>query len=283
MRSIIMAILLVTLLGATNATADTIKRIKDNGEIRIGYRQSMEPFSFEGQDGQAVGYSIDLCKRVATAVQTDLGLKDLKTTFVPVTLSDRFDAVASGKIDILCAASTITLGRMEKVDFSVMTFVTGGGIMSRESSAIRNASELAGKKIAVAAGTTAETAFATFLKDNFIEADLVKADSLEAAKQKLEAGEVDAVAGDQIALIGQMVASGDPRAFVLAEDLYSYEPYGLAMARGDAEFALIVNRALVRTYRTGQFKGIYDQWFGRIGLRPTPVLQAMFAIFSFPE
>jgi ABC-type amino acid transport substrate-binding protein len=283
MRSIIMAILLVTLLGATNATADTIKRIKDNGEIRIGYRQSMEPFSFEGQDGQAVGYSIDLCKRVATAVQTDLGLKDLKTTFVPVTLSDRFDAVASGKIDILCAASTITLGRMEKVDFSVMTFVTGGGIMSRESSAIRNASELAGKKIAVAAGTTAETAFATFLKDNFIEADLVKADSLEAAKQKLEAGEVDAVAGDQIALIGQMVASGDPRAFVLAEDLYSYEPYGLAIARGDAEFALIVNRALVRTYRTGQFKGIYDQWFGRIGLRPTPVLQAMFAIFSFPE
>ena len=283
MRSIIMALLLLGLVGTANAASDTLKRIKDKGEIRIGYRQAMEPFSFESQEGQAVGYSIDLCKRVATAVQTDLGLKELKTTYVPVTISDRFDAIASGKIDILCAASTITLGRMEQVDFSVMTFVTGGGIMSRTSGPIGNASELAGKTVAVVAGSTSETAFATFLKDNFIEAKVVKADSLEAAKQKLEAGEVDAVAGDQIALIGQMVASGDPRAYTLAEDLYSYEPYGLAMARGDAEFALVVNRALERTYRTGQFKGIYDQWFGRIGLRPTPVLQAMFAIFSFPE
>lgn len=283
MRSIMLAILLLGLVGTANAASDTLKRIKDKGEIRVGFREATEPFSFKGQDGQAVGYSIDLCKRVATAVQTELGLKELKTVFVPVTISDRFDAVASGKVDILCAASTITLGRMEKVDFTVMTFVTGGGIMSRTSSPIQTAAELAGKTVAVVAGSTSETAFAAFLKDNFIEAKVAKADSIEAAQRKLDAGEVDAVAGDQIGLIGQMVASGDPRAYALAEDLYSYEPYGLAVARGDAEFLMVANRALVRTYRTGQFKGIYDQWFGRIGLRPTPVLQAMFAIFSFPE
>lgn len=281
MRPLFMALLLLSLVGV--AQADTLKRIKDNGEIRIGYRESMEPFSFTADDGRAVGYSIDLCTRVATAVQTELGLKELKPVYVPVKISDRFDAVASGKIDILCAASTITLGRMQQVDFTVMTFVTGGGIMSRTSAPVTTAAELAGKKVAVVAGSTSETAFATFLKDNFIEAEIEKADSLADAQNKLDAGEVDAVAGDQIGLIGQMVASGDPRAYALADDLYSYEPYGLAVARGDSEFLLVANRALVRTYRTGQFKKIYDQWFGRMGLRPTPVLQAMFAIFSFPE
>lgn len=283
MRSFFMAFLLLSLVGTTQAASGTLARIKDTGEIRIGYRESMEPFSFKADDGRAVGYSIDLCKRVATAVQTELALKELKAVYVPVNIGNRFDAVASGKVDILCAASTITLGRMEQVDFTVMTFVTGGGIMSRTSAPIRTAAELAGKTVAVAAGTTSEPAFAAFLKDNFIDAKIAKADSLAAAQAKLDSGEVDAVAGDQIALIGQMVASGDPRAYAIADDLYSYEPYGLAVARGDSEFLLIANRALVRAYRTGQFKSIYDQWFGRIGLRPTPVLQAMYAIFSFPE
>lgn len=283
MRSFMIVLLMLGLASTVQAAPDTLKRIKDNGEIRIGYREATEPFSFKADDGRAAGYSIDLCGRVATAVQTKLGLKELKTTYVPVTVKDRFDAVASGKIDILCAATTITLSRMEQVDFTVMTFVTGGGIMSRTSAPIQMSTELTGKKVAVVAGSTSEQAFADFLEANFIEATIVKADSIEAGQRMLDAGKVDAVAGDQIGLIGQIVVSEDPRAYKIAEDLYSYEPYGLVVARGDTEFLMVANRALVRTYRTGQFKQIYDQWLGRIGLRPTPVLQAMFVLFSFPE
>ena len=84
-------------------------------------------------------------------------------------------------------------------------------------------------------------------------------------------------------LIGQLLAGADPRSYVIAEDLYSYEPYGLAVRRGDADFRLIVDRTLARVYRTGQFMQIYDKWFGRAGVRPSGLLQAMYKIFALPE
>jgi glutamate/aspartate transport system substrate-binding protein len=282
MREFIVLLLSFGLLGTADAASATLKRIKDRGEIRVGY-DAAEPFSFEGADGQATGYSVELCGRVAEAVRTNLGLKELKISHVSLTVAERFDAVASGKVDILCSGSTITLGRMEKVDFSLMIFVTGGGVMSRASAPVALISDLAGKRVAVTAGTTAETALATFLKDNFIDAEIVTADSNEAALGMLDQGQVDAVANDQIVLIGQLVASGEPRNYAIAEDLYSYEPYGLVVPHNDGEFRLVVDRALARIYRTGQFKPLYDKWFGRIGLRPTPILQAMYKIKALPE
>jgi ABC-type amino acid transport substrate-binding protein len=282
MRALTVLVLACGLAGTANA-ADTLKRIKDRGEIRIGYREATEPFSFNDPDGQATGYSVELCGRIAEAVRTRLDLKELKVSHVPLTVTERFDAVADGKVDILCAASTITLGRMDKVDFSLMTFVTGGGLMSRASGPVRMTSDLSGKTVAVITGTTTETGLAEFLEQNFIDAKIVQAESIEVARALLDQGEVDAVADDQIVLIGQLIVSGEPRNYAIADDLYSYEPYGLAVARDDAEFRIVVNRAIARIYRTGQFKSLYDKWFGRMGLRPTPILQAMYKINALPE
>ena len=283
MRALIILVLCFGLLGGMQAAADTLKRIKDEGEIRIGYREAKEPFSFSDADGQVTGYSVDLCKRIAAAVQSELGNSELKTTFVPVSVTERFDAVADGKVDILCGATTITLGRMEKVDFTLMTFVTGGGLLSRASAPIKLTSDLAGKSVAVITGTTTETGLAAFLEKNFIDAKIVKTESIEAARSLLDQGKVDAVADDQIVLIGQLVVSGEPGSYTIAQDLYSYEPYGLAVRRNDAQFRLVADRALARLYRTGQFKQVYDQWFGRMGLRPTPILQAMYTMNALPE
>ena len=283
MRGLISLLLIFGLIGVAEAASDTLKRIKDRGEIRIGYREATEPLSFTGPDGRASGYSVDLCERIAETVRTELKLSELKVTHVSVSLAERFDAVASGKIDILCAATTVTLSRMDKVDFSLMTFVTGGSVMSRASAPVALTSNLAGKKVGVVTGSSTEVALNAHLKETFVEAELIGAESLEAANAMLNAGKVDAVAGDQIGLIGQMAVSEDPRQFALAEDLFSYEPYALVIARGDTDFRNIADRVLARIYRTGQFKQLYDKWFGRMGLRPPPILQAMYKMNSLPE
>ena len=281
MKKLILMIGLLALAGV--ADAGTLKRIADSGEIKIGYRAATEPFSFQDAEGKATGYSVELCQRIAEAVRTELKRDNLKITYVPVTLEERFDAVASKKVDLLCSATTITLSRLEKVDFSLLTFVTGGSLMSRSNAPIQTTSELAGKKVAVISGTTTEAALADYLKENFIDATTVAADSIEAARNLLAQGEVDAVADDQIVLIGQIIASGTPKDFTLAQDLFSYEPYGLALARDDGEFRLVVDRTLARIYRTGQFKELYSKWFLRFGLKPTPILQAMYKLQGLPE
>ena len=132
-------------------------------------------------------------------------------------------------------------------------------------------------------GTTSYAALPTVLEERFIDADLVEVDTINEARIALDARDVDAFATDQIVVIGQMLASGRPRDYVIAEDLYSYEPYGLAIRRGDTEFRALVNQVLARLYRTGQIREVYEQWLGRVGVQPSPILQAMYKINALPE
>ena len=62
----------------------TLKKIKTSGTFNLGYIQSAPPFSFPGPDKQPVGYSIDLCKQVASQIQQQLGI-NLKLNWVPLT------------------------------------------------------------------------------------------------------------------------------------------------------------------------------------------------------
>ena len=63
----------------------TLKKIKTSGTFTIGYREAAPPFSFPGPDKRPVGYSIDICMHVASAIQKQLGIDNLKLNWVPVT------------------------------------------------------------------------------------------------------------------------------------------------------------------------------------------------------
>ena len=108
----------------------TLDKIARTGEILIGYRTDASPLSYENADGKPSGYSVDLCRRIAAGVKAHLGKDDIETKFVPVTSDDRISAIVSGKIDIECGSTTITLSRLEHVDFTLPTFVTGGSVLT---------------------------------------------------------------------------------------------------------------------------------------------------------
>ena len=69
---------------------------------------------------------------------------------------------------------------------------------------------------------------------------------------------------------------------MLADEQFSYEPYGLMMRRGDASFRLLVNRTLAGLYRSDEMVRIYETWFGGIG-RPSNVLVMMYVLNALPE
>jgi len=226
---------------------------------------------------------VELCKRIATAVKDQLKLKDLKTTLVPLTSEDRLDAIINNRADIECGATTITLARSEKVDFTLMTFVTGGGLLSLANSGVDSLAGLAGKSVAVVTGTTSQAALQKYLQKNLIDAKVVAVPDRSEGMKQLQAKKVDAFASDQIVLIGEILSAPDPRAYSLGRDLFSYEPYGLVVRRNDADFRLVADRALAQLYRSGQIEGVFNRWFGEIGVQPTPVLQAMYQLQALPE
>jgi ABC-type amino acid transport substrate-binding protein len=260
----------------------TLKKIKTAGTLIIGYRESSPPFSFLGPDKRPVGYSIDLCVHVAGAVQKQLGLADLRLTWIPVTPETRISAVVQGTVDIECGSTTASLSRQEQVDFSLMTFADGGGLLTTQAANLRGLGDLTGKRIAIVPGTTTEKALADFLKSEFITVQMVQVKDHAEGLAALEAGRADAYASDRGILIGLALTSGDPKRFGLANFAFSYEPYGLMLRRNDAAFRLVVNRALADLYRSGRIGSVYDRWFGAFG-KPSQAIQMMYRLNAIPE
>jgi glutamate/aspartate transport system substrate-binding protein len=259
----------------------TLKKIKDSGTFTLGYLESAPPFSFPGPDKRPVGYSIDLCTHVASAIQKQLGT-NLKLNWVPVTAENRIDMVAQGKIDIECSTTTASLSRQERVDFSLMTFVDGGGLLTKSDLKLRAVADLADKRIAVIPGTTTETALAKFLKEEFVSVKYVPVKNHVEGLAAVEKDLAEAFASDRGILIGLAVTSKDPSLFTLPSILFSYEPYGFVLRRNDAAFRLAVNRALAGLYRSGDIAQIYERWFGAFG-KPSPAIAAMYMLNGLPE
>lgn len=74
----------------------------------------------------------------------------------------------------------------------------------------------------------------------------------------------------------------DPKRFPLAQERFSYEPYGLMLRRGDAPFRLAVNRVLSSLYRSGEIAQMYGRWFGSLGPLGN-LLVVMYALNGVPE
>jgi ABC-type amino acid transport substrate-binding protein len=286
LRRIVVGALLAVLAHTVSVAAQddgvTLDKIKKSGVFTLGYREAAPPFSFPGPDRRPVGYSVDLCMHVATAIQKRLGLANLKLNWVPVTAENRIDMVVQGKIDLECGTTTATLSRQERVDFSLMTFVDGGSLLTKSDANLRGVGDLVGKRIAIIPATTTEAAFNNFLKEEFVTVETVRVkDHLEGVAA-IEKGLADGFVSDRGLLIGIAVTAKDPTRFGLANLLFSYEPYGFMLRRNDAAFRLAVNKALAELYRSRAIASIYERWFGAFG-KPTQAIQAMYLLNGLPE
>ena len=274
-----------TLALAQMATAPfegRLKKIRDTKTIAVAYRTDALPFSFEDKDKKPAGYSVDLCRSVVGVIERQIGVAPLQVKWVPVTLQTRFTAIGSGEADMECGASTVTLGRMKQVGFSSLTFVDGTGLLVRSSTAGNSLMDLANKKIGVIGGTSNEKALAEALKSKVMTATVVTLKTREEGLQQLEAGTIDAFASDRVLLLGLVGKAKDPKALALMADALSFEPYAIALPRGDWAMKQAVDAALAQIFKSSALLDIYGRWFGAMG-RPTPVLEIMYGLGSLPE
>ena len=268
--------------GSAEAQSPTLNRIKATGTITFGYRDNAVPFSYQDRDGRVKGYSVELCTRVAGSIQKDLGMSELKIEWLPVEASNRLDYVISGKVDAVCGTTTMTLGRMQKVDFSLPIYVDGGSVLVRARSKLSKLTDLSGKKVAVIAGTTTEEELARGLDSRGTKPTLVQVKTAAEGMALLNKGSVDGYAADRVVLAYLKLRSPNPDAYAFVAGDFSYEPFGLPLRRDDPDFKLAVNRALAAIYRTGDIDPIFQRWLGALGI-PGPLLHAMFYLSAIPE
>jgi ABC-type amino acid transport substrate-binding protein len=282
-HSVLMVFALVGLTANAFAQAPAESRlntIAKNKTVKIAYRSDASPFSFM-KDQKPVGYTIDLCTLVVASMEKQLGAEKLSIEWVPVTTQSRFEAVESGKADMECGSSTITLSRMKQVDFSSVTFVEATGVVVKAASGIKTAADLGGKKIAVITGTTNEQALKRLQEAGRLNVTLTPVSDRAQGVAALQGGAADGFASDKLLLVGAEFK--DAGAYTLLPDDLSHEAYGIVVPRGDWALRLAVNTALAQTYRSGQGLQIFRKWFEQVGLRPSALMFATYQLGGYAD
>lgn len=276
-------------LTATDALTGALARIRRTGTVRIGYREQALPFSI-GTPGRAPhGYSIDLCLAIVEDLADATGGRPLRVAYQAVTPANRIELVERGEIDLECGATTQTAERRLRVAFSPLTFVTGTRLAVPRGSALRTRRDLEGRRIAVARGTTNEQALREHIARAGLRTEVVTAGDVPETFALVAAGGADAVASDEVLLLGHLAQSGQRARYDLVGELLSYEPYGIMFARDDAPLAAVVDATFERLARTRELRWIYVRWFERqlpsgvrLGLPMSAQLRRAFEMLGMP-
>src|SRR5258705_2934888 len=276
MRRVLASVVAFTLLAYTvtpalaqapAASQATLERINQSGPLTIGTRTGSPPFAYVNAKNEWVGFSIDLVEElVKPAIEKKLG-KTIEVAEKESTPPTRIPLLTSNAVDLISGTMTDTRTRRDSVDFSITFFVTGAQFLVKKGSKIRGIKDIDGKRIAAQQGSTN----ARIIREKAPKAQLREFPDQPAAFQALLQGQVDAYTNDGIQLAGLKAKAANPAQWDIVGDFFSYEPYGMAIRKNDADFRNVVNGGLMDGIESGKYFEIYDKWFGPKGELPYPM------------
>ena len=265
----------------------TLQRIQERGVVSIGHRETSIPFSYIGENNEAVGYSIDLCLKIVEAIEEQLGGDKLEVRYVPVTGQTRIPLIAKGTIDMECGSTTNNLTRQLQVEYLPTTFITGTKIASKVSSGITELEDMEGKIIGLAAGTTNEKAIKAAIEAKGLDIKVVPVKDHSQGWLALETDRIDAYGSDDVLLYGLISKASDPSAYHVTGRYLSFDPYALMVQRNDSTFERLGRVTMAGLMRSGEMADIYAKWFEpgptKINMPLSDTLRTAFEIQALPE
>jgi putrescine:ornithine antiporter len=266
---------------AASSSMSTLDRLRSTSRIRFGYRVDARPFSYKDNMGQAAGFAVALCKKIADAAASQATSSMMAIAWVPVTADQRFTALQQGEIDVYCGPEPITLAARRDVSFSVPIFPAGVGAMMRTDARGRLREILEGRTpvatpvwranaatalnayaFTVVAGSPIEPWLAGRMKDLGVTAKVAPVNNIDAGVQAVQARRADVFFGERSTLLDAAKRTDSRGDLVVLDRMFTTAPLALTFRRGEDDFRLLVDSALSRAYSSGEISSLYATWFG---------------------
>lgn len=265
-----------------------LERIEKTGKVAMGFREGALPFGFMNEKGEWVGFGIDLGHEIVKALGSKFG-KEIELVKIPMNPKTRIPLVVNGTVDIGIGSTTITLAREEVVDFSLPYFLTGTRLLVPKGSPIRDFSNLAGKRVGMGSGSTANIKGI----DRAMESGLINPPCEKVLFEEhnkgflaLQQGKIHAYFTDASMLAGMKAKAQNPDDWEIVGRYLTYEPYGMILPEKQGKWRDFVNATLVGTFKSGKFEEIYEKWFGPKGEVPLPMTEEykiLLKALSYPD
>jgi general L-amino acid transport system substrate-binding protein len=238
--------------GVSTADAQTLKTVQDRGSLLCGVSQGLAGFSIKDDKGDWSGFDVDFCRALAAAIFNDPS----KVQFVPLSASERFEALKNKQIDVLSRNSTWTMGRESDagVVFVGVDYYDGQAFLVPKSRRLNSALELDGSKVCVQAGTTSEPNFVDFFESNHMNYEIVRGATVADVVADYQAGKCNVLTSDESGLFALRLQMAKPGEHAILPDVISKEPLGPVVRQDDMQWFNIVkwvNFALIDAEELG--------------------------------
>ena len=228
--------------GSGPIASPTLQTVKRRGRLNCGVHEGLVGFAYTDNRGQWRGFDVDFCRAMAAAIFGDADA----VRFVPLTAAQRFEALQSGRIDVLWRTTSWTMSRDagEPLAFAGINYYDGQGFMVRRALNLNSAAELNGARVCVQTGSTTELNTADYFRARGIEYRPIVLASEEEARRAYAREDCDAYSADISALAAVRTTLPDPQAHAILPDVVSKEPLGPVVRRDDEQWEAVVRWTL---------------------------------------
>jgi ABC-type amino acid transport substrate-binding protein len=220
----------------------------------VGTSADYEPFEFVDENGDFVGYDIDLIKEIAARLDVELQIEDMEFNSLIASLQQ-------GRIDAVIAAISPNPERLEQADFTIPYHQSKQAVLVKSGSDIEvnDFDDLLGYSIAVQTGTTMdEWATAKIEAGELAENQLFRYSDANAAAKDVEIGRVDVFLLDlPPARAHAKVVNVD---LIYEGKLPDTENSAIAIPKGDTEMAEKLNAIINELIEEGFIEQLEDKW-----------------------
>ncbi|MGL9721458.1 amino acid ABC transporter substrate-binding protein [Symbiopectobacterium sp.] len=265
MRKLALSLLLIGTAASSLAHAEelteTLKKIKDNGVIVVGHRESSVPFSYYDNQQKVVGYSQDYSNKIVDAVKAKIGVADLQVKLIPITSQNRIPLLQNGTFDFECGSTTNNLERQQQAAFSNTIFIVGTRLLTKKDSGIKDFPDLAGKTVVVTSGTTSEKLLNQLNEEKKFNMRIISAKDHGDAFRTMETGRAVAFMMDDALLAGERAKAKQQSDWVIVGTPQSEEAYGCMLRKDDPQFKKLVDDTIATLQTSGEAEKSFDRWF----------------------
>ncbi|MDE1477909.1 amino acid ABC transporter substrate-binding protein [Xenorhabdus bovienii] len=263
MRKLMLTMMLLSAVGAAHAEelTGTLKKIKDNGIIVVGHRESSVPFSYYDNQQNVVGYAQDYSNLIVDAVKKKLDMPNLQVKLIPITSQNRIPLLQNGTYDFECGSTTNNLERQKQAAFSNTIFVVGTRLLTNKDSGIKGFDDLAGKHVVVTSGTTSEILLNKLNDEKQMQMRIISAKDHGDSFRTLESGRAVAFMMDDALLAGERAKAKKPDQWIIVGKPQSEEAYGCMLRKDDPQFKKLIDGTIVKVQTSGAAEKLFDLWF----------------------
>ena len=247
---LIIATLILSMPFAGTVNAD-LADILEAGIVKIGVPESFPPFVSLNEEGEHVGYDVDVAKLIAE----DLGVK---AEIIPIVSKQRIPFLETDKLDLVISTLGANPKRAKSIWFSAAYAPFYTGAFGKSELKVESIDDLAGLKVGLTGGTIEDI---QVTDEAPAGTEILRFGDNAATQASFVSGQVDVIITSNV--VAAAMSEANPNLDIATKYISKYGASFIGVKKGQLDLLQWVNVWIMHKKLNGTLNNISLEWLGQ--------------------